>query len=98
MCDYLLSWICLTCHDNCSKELDRHIAQSKQEKGTSFLAVHLVAVCLTIPALCSANGSQTFAATLDSAVPPVISPTVQYYLTNRYCTSAQHAIQSPVHP
>ena len=44
----LLSLILLTSHDNCSKELDRHTVQSKQEKGAPFLAVHQLAFLLTI--------------------------------------------------
>ena len=91
----LLSLILLTSHDNCSKELDRHTVQSKQEKGAPFLAVHQLAFLLTIPALCSVNGRRKFAVTLDLAAPPVVSLTDQY-LTNHDCTSAQHTSQSPV--
>ncbi len=58
MCGQVLSLLFLTCRDNCSKRLIRHTAQSKQEKGTPFLAVHQLAFLLTIPALCSENGSQ----------------------------------------
>ena len=96
MCGYLLSAMFLTSHDNCSKELDRHTVQSKQEKGPLFLSVYLVTVLSTVPALCSVNGRQKFAATLDLAAPPVLSLTYQY-LTKHSCTCAQHAIPSPVH-